>query len=107
MATAFLYDDGSFVFSSGDVADSSKTLVASYTGWDTETYITYSRVPWYSSRTSIITVSFDGMVAPVSTAFWFGYCINMTSFDSTNLNTSNVTNMNSMFGRTTSLASAC
>ena len=95
MATAFLYDDGSFVFSSGDIADSSKTLVASYTGWDTAEYTTLSKIPWYidGNSTNIISVSFDGTVAPLSTAHWYYGCNNMTSFNQTGLNTSSVTNM--------------
>lgn len=99
MATAFLYNDGSFVFSSGDVAASNKTLVTSYTGWDTAEYTSSSQVPWYSdgNYTSIISVLFDGTVSPISTAYWFYKCSNLTSLDFTNLDTSNVTNMESMF----------
>jgi surface protein len=99
MATAFLYNDGSFVFSSGDTADSSKTLVASYTGWDTSKYSNASSVPWYAdgNYTKIISVSFSGTVAPVGTSYWFYNCSNMTSFNSTNLDTNKVTSMRDMF----------
>ena len=107
MATAFLYNDGSFVFSSGDTADSSKTLVASYTGWDTTKYTSSRTAPWYNdgNYTNIISVSFNGSVAPISTAYWFYKCINLTSFDSENLDTSNVTKMDYMFFDCSSLTS--
>lgn len=97
MATAFLYSDGSLVLSSGDTPDSSKTLVDSYTGWDTATYTSSSEVPWYSQRLNITSASVEGHVAPRSTAHWFSTCNNLASFNLATLDTSNVTNMTYMF----------
>lgn len=53
--------------------------------------------PWHSNAYSIKSVKFGSPVKPTSTAYWFNLCNQMTSFDSTNLDTSNVTKMNNMF----------
>lgn len=103
MATAFLYDDGSLVFSSTDIADSSKTLVASYTGWDTEIYTETNSPPWSENDNNIINVSFDGVITPNCTSYWFYECDNLKNFDSTNLDVSKVKNMSHMFDRCNSL----
>lgn len=61
--------------------------------------------PWHNQRTSIKSVKFGSVVQPTSMANWFTTCNQMTSFDSTNLDTSNVTDMTSMFAYCSSLTS--
>lgn len=96
-ACAMLYDDGSFIFQRGNTPEEGKTLVATYTGFENTTYDYENSVPWYKNRSSIITVSFKDKCSPVNTAYWFYSCSNLTSVDTTNLDTSNVASMNSMF----------
>ena len=56
---AMLYDDGSFVFQSSDVADSGKTLVATYSVNKTDKYTNASFVPWNSNMQNIVSVGFE------------------------------------------------
>ena len=103
--TAALYDDGSMVFYGvGESKDTSKTIINTYTGWD-NTYLIDFNTPWYDDRLNIKTVSFVGNVKPISTAYWFDGCKNLTSINFTNLNTSNVTDMSNMFNWCNSLTS--
>ena len=111
-AFAVLNTDGSMVFyyrsgtpAVGDSFDG-KTVAAVYTGFDTATYASDDSVPWYSKRNQILTVSFKpefAAVQPVSTACWFWYASNMTSFDGANLNTNSVTTMSNMFSECSNL----
>ena len=76
------------------------TVTAVYTGFEDESYIgDYSNttVPWYSYRKDIINVMFEDVIVPTSTSAWFYFFENSTNIDVTKLNTSNVTNMSSMF----------
>lgn len=103
---AVLSADGSLVFyyrreipQAGDTFDG-KTVTAVYTGFSTATYTSASSVPWYSDRASITSVSFASefaAVQPVSTAFWFYYCSNLTTFNQANLDTSSTISMGYMF----------
>ena len=65
-----------------------QTITNVYTGFETETY-TYSTVPWLNERSNITNVTFDGVIRPVSTAYWF-YSMNLDTFNVTNLDMSNV-----------------
>ena len=98
-AYAILYKSGELVFQRGSTPDASKgNVLKTYTGFETKTYTGSSNyAPWYENRTSIKAVSFKDVVKPVSTAYWFYNCRNLTDVDFTNLNTSAVTNMDSMF----------
>ena len=105
-AYAILYDDGSLVFQRSATPDATKgTVVATYEGFENNTYTSYSSVPWYAKSASITSVSFKDEIKPVSTAYWFYNAYNMTSFVATNLNTSNVTNMSYMFRNCQNLTS--
>ena len=75
-----------------------KTATAVYTGIEKDTYTSQSPVPWSDCKFSITysTVVDDG-IAPVSTAYWFSSCPNLTFLDLSGLDTSNVTNMSYMF----------
>ena len=91
--TAMLYSDGDFVFQHGSEVASGKTLTASYTGFEDTTYGSQASVPWNSNMGSIKRVSFNNEIKPISLAHWFYNARNMTSFDWTNLNMYNITNM--------------
>jgi surface protein len=108
MVTAFAIfcaTDGSLTFYNRDtvptVGSTFEGKVASnvYTGFDTASYVA-NTIPWYNESSSVISVSFMPefvTVKPISTAFWFSYASNLTSFNSANLDTSNVTNTRLMF----------
>lgn len=54
--------------------------------------------PWYSSRTSITTVSFEeGSTAGSNLSYMFSSCSKLTDLDLSNFSTANVTRMSSMF----------
>ena len=106
-AYAILYDSGELVFQRGSTPDASKgTVLGTYTGFETKKYTGYNDyTPWYENKTSIKAVSFKDVVKPVSTAYWFYSCRNLTNVDFTNLDTSAVTSMDSMFKDCSSLTS--
>lgn len=83
-----------------------KTISAVYTGFETEVYECgeYITTPWWMDgigeiADTILTVKFDNVIQPQSTAAWFAQLSNCTLVDLTNLDTSLVTNMNNMFCR--------
>ena len=98
-AYALLFSDGTLAFTynyrTSDPIHG--TLVGSYTGWDTATYGHVNNVPWSSNGSQIKSVIFENKFAPKSTANWFCGCSNLASFDSTNLDTTNVENTYYMF----------
>lgn len=100
-AYAILYTDGTMVFQRGDKADPDRggedAVVGKWTGFEEKRYSISSSVPWYSQRENVKTVLFEDEVKPVSTAFWFSNMSNATSMSLAKLNTSNVTDMASMF----------
>lgn len=79
-----------------------KTATAVYTGIETNEY--YDTNPWdrYVDDIKTVTVVDQG-IAPVSTAYWFAFCKNLTTADLTKLETSNVANMTNMFNFCSSL----
>ena len=105
-AYAILYKSGELVFQRGSTPDASKgDVLETYTGFEKETY-TGSRnyAPWYRNSRYIKAVSFKDVIKPVSTAYWFYDC-KLTNVDFTNLDTSAVTSMASMFYNCSSLTS--
>lgn len=74
-----------------------KTITAVYTGFEDDVYSEYTSVPWTSYNTSIKAVTVETEIAPVSTAYWFYNFENCSSFDVTNIDTTNVTSMYQMF----------
>ena len=106
--TAVLYNDGSMVFYADSAKiDTSKTIVGRYTGWDTDVYATtdaaVATTPWMGVATQIKSVSFVGAVAPISTAYWFFGCTNLTSINLKNLYTNKLVYMAAMFYNCSSL----
>ncbi len=65
---------------------------------DSNSYVmNFSSQPWKNERSSIKSVEIGQKTGPISTAWWFYYLTNMEEGDFTNLDTSSVTNMQSMF----------
>ena len=75
-----------------------ETVTAVYTGIEESAYSAYRNVPWYSHNSSITNIVFKNEITPISTAYWFYDCINLTKIESiSNLNTNSVTDMRCMF----------
>lgn len=71
-----------------------------------QSFTSTSIIPWYSKRTEIKSVRFEGKVkSGLHLANMFEGCINLSSIDLTNLDTTGVSNFNSMFKNCKSLES--
>ena len=93
-----LYSDGTLAFSSNSETDSTKTVYKTYTIGKDDIYNTQEMVPWNNETSRIQRVTFVDEIKPISTAWWFRSCINLTAIDNIeNLNTSQVKDMNRMF----------
>lgn len=69
-----------------------------------QSFTSTSIIPWYSKRTEIKSVRFEGKVkSGLHLANMFEGCINLSSVDLTNLDTAGVSNFNSMFKNCKSL----
>ena len=81
--------------------------VLTISGEITHTTESYSDWPWFLQRTNITSVKFsDAFFAVGSNACSMFYnCTNLTSFDLSSFDTSNVISMNNMFGSCTNLIS--
>jgi surface protein len=104
--------DGVLTFKRGDPddkGDDDETAdIKIYEDFETKTYSEGSLPPWYDDRERITSVVFEDVIAPVSTAYWFYGCTNLSTIDQTygklnNLDTTHVTTMASMFEGCTSL----
>ena len=80
----------------GDIYEG-KTITNVYTGFENTNYGSYSTIPWDSIKEKVIKVVTIEKNKPISTAKWFKDFSNCTYMDLTNLDTSNVKNMASMF----------
>lgn len=101
---AKLYDDGTLILSSTDYTDTSKTLTKDFKEVKNKAASNY----WSASdyNTLVTKVSFYDEIVPSTTAYYFNNLTNLTSFENmSNLETSLVTNMQSMFAGCTSLTS--
>ena len=96
-AYAMLYSDGNFVFQYGNKVASGKTLTASYTGFDNTTYANFATVPWNSKAANIKKVYFNNKISPIAIYGWCHGAVNLTSFNTTNLDMTNVVNMRAAF----------
>ena len=77
-----------------------------WTGIEEDTYGVPNRVPWHNYLSSILSVSFNNEISPVSLLYWFSYCENLVEITNiSNLNTSNVTLMMHMFQQCKALTS--
>ncbi|MBR4462366.1 MAG: BspA family leucine-rich repeat surface protein [Erysipelotrichaceae bacterium] len=116
-AYAILKDDGDMIFfrSISDYTNGERYTVTIngtshtgivYTDIETmETPVSMSDVPWNDKRDSIKTVKVatGQTIAPETMLYWFTSLSKMTSFDGTGFDTSNVTDMQSMFDGCSSL----
>lgn len=105
-------DDGSLTFDRASVVPevgqthNGKTVTSVYTGFEEAEYDGFdSHAPWFDHAADIRSVSFDARIAPISTANWFLALGSCTSMDLTNLDTSAVMNMESMFYGCSSVSS--
>lgn len=105
-------DDGSLTFDRASVVPEvgqthdGKIVTSVYTGFEEIEYDGIdSHAPWFDHAADIKSVSFDARIAPSSTANWFLALGSCTSMDLTNLDTSAVTNMESMFYGCSSVSS--
>ena len=108
-----LYADGTFI-----INEKSSDIEANQQAHGTETNIyppldaehdyvfaDYEARYWHSERASIKSTEFGSPIQPTSTAYWFIDFTSMESIDTTNLDTSNVTDMQYMFDICQSLTS--
>ena len=102
---AKLYSDGTLTFSSEDNVLSEKNLDTDYGIVYNRSYVkaisenTYSSlIPWFEKKDKIKTVSFLDEIRPIRMNAWFANCVNLEGFENmSNLNTSNVFDMNDVF----------
>ena len=105
-AYAILYSDGSLVFQRGPEADTEHgDVVGSWTGFETQTTMNSSYMPWYDNRLSVTSVIFKDSISPYLMVSWFYGFKNCTSFDLALLDTSHVTSMELLFNNCENLAS--
>ena len=75
-----------------------QTIENVYSGFENQTFNSSSDLPWNEVRNQIKSVDFVDMMKPISTAYWFQNFSNCQNFfNLSNLNTSEVTDMNGMF----------
>ena len=102
---AKLYSDGTLTFSSEDNVLSEKNLDTNYGIVYNRSYVKKisenvyaSLIPWFEKKDKIKTVSFLDEIRPIRMNAWFANCVNLESFENmSNLNTSNVFDMNDVF----------
>ena len=101
-------DDNSLNFYKRDVVPSvgdefeGLTVTAVYTGLEDNPSVS-GKSAWSDFASQIQSVNIVDDISPVNTAYWFYDCRNLINVDLTNLDTSNVTNMRSMFSYCESL----
>ena len=95
-----LYNDGTLVFSNKDDFDVGKIAE----GWNIENIkeIHYDPfygepLPWFDYADQITKIEITSKIVPEYTNGWFMDCMNLTNIDLSNLDTSKVTDMSSMF----------
>jgi surface protein len=81
------------------IGDTYNNLVvtAVYTGIEYTTYNNSADVPWREHSTDITTVTVENKISPVSLKFWFAGMTELTKADVEKLNTSDVTDISSVF----------
>ncbi len=82
-----------------------KYIRAVYTGFETAKYTSYTRVPWSGYRYSIRHVIVKDPIRPAYTAYWFYSFQNCQDMELKMLDTSKVTDMQSMFNSCRALTS--
>ncbi len=95
----FYPSDGTLAFASNKNPLPDKGTYTVYEDISKSEWSQYSQNPWYNIRNNITTVTVVDKIQPLSTAFWFYNCANLTQINDMkeNLETRNVTNMKRMF----------
>ena len=94
---AISYSDGTLIFQDSDVIDTSHgDVVATYTGWDTESYYN-TIIPWVDEKANLNNIYINTIVSPDYGNYFFSDCTSLTSLDLSNFDTSNSKNMKYMF----------
>ncbi len=96
---AKLYTDGTLILSSSDYTDTLRELKENY--GDISSKGEYSTPGWYNEE--VTNVIIYNKIMPKSTSYWFDNMDKITTIDLSNLDTSNVTDMSSMFSNCSSL----
>ena len=92
-----LYSDGTLAFTNANTTLDGKTLVKSY-GDIYNSDEKYEVPAWYENAEQIQIVNFVDKIKPKHTVGWFRECNNLSTIENIeNLDTSEVTNMHSMF----------
>ena len=95
---AVLYTDGTLTFQKTKKVYASKTVKERYVFSSDEIFnYTDAKAPWYNNKSDIQTVEFRDVIKPISTAYWFYSCDNLTTFRKKNLDTSKTIYMQGMF----------
>lgn len=104
----FLYDDGTLAFSKNETPAQieGKNILKEYGNIKGQVYtlkwidnMLETNTPWFTDKSSITQVDFLDEIHPNNTAYWFLNCNQLTQIENIeNLNTKDVTDMNSMFG---------
>ena len=102
---AILYESGKLVVQASDTEDPNEGAVAKKYAVPKSAVSTYTDIPWYSDRMSILSAEVAETVDVFGTAYWFYGCENMVSADVHLLDTSAATTMASMFYGCSSLES--
>ena len=96
-ATALLYNTGDFAFQRSSSSETGKTVMATYTGFEDNSYSNYPNVPWNSRRANIKNVYCNEEIEPTSIAYWFYNCRNLTNFNYVNFNINKIVNMRNAY----------
>ena len=99
-----LYSDGDMIFQTGNIADSTKTLINEYsTEFINSEYSSYQNVSWYTNRNNIINVSFKNEVSFNTMKYWFYNASNLKYVNYSNFDINSVTSMYYTYANCTNL----
>ena len=94
---AVLYDDGNLDFQKRKDTYGSKTVVEVYKFDENDVFSSGYKIPWYSNRANVKTISARDNIMPVSTANWFYDMQNLTQLNIEKLDFKNTTRTDNMF----------
>lgn len=102
----YLYDNNTLYFTYENIKDHKEhTLTEEYIIKPTDSYDSYTEIPWYPYRDLITKIESDKIIAPASLKYFFYYFSKITDVNGlSNWNTSFVTDINSIFMGCSSLA---
>jgi surface protein len=83
------------------------TVTKVYTGIETDTYSSWSDLPWSGDRTKINTIVAEDIISPVSISYWFRGNYWLLSANLEKLDTSKITDMSYLFSDTSIKSLSC